>query len=98
MESYNNDMVDFSTEISSIYKKHNKVYKIHNLCILPDYSSVKKFQNSLKKIWNIESDGRPILKLDAKDLLDILLNINEKSIFIPAHIWTPWFSLFVLRI
>jgi DNA helicase-2/ATP-dependent DNA helicase PcrA len=81
-------------EISNIYKKHDKVRKIHNIVFLPSFGAVRKFQNSLEKIGNIRSDGRPILGLDARDLLEIVLETDNQAQLIPAHIWTPWFSLF----
>ncbi len=81
-------------EISCIYKKDEKVRKIHNMVYFPDIESAEKFSKKLEKIGNITSDGRPIIGLDAKKLLELSLEINEKVIFIPAHIWTPWFSLF----
>ncbi|MBN1898606.1 MAG: UvrD-helicase domain-containing protein [Spirochaetes bacterium] len=83
-----------SAEISCIYKKNDKVRKIHNLIMMPDFESVERLNKKLSSIGNIVSDGRPILGLDSKALLEIILEINENSIFIPAHIWTPWFSLF----
>ncbi|MFH0976598.1 MAG: UvrD-helicase domain-containing protein [Spirochaetota bacterium] len=79
-------------EISNIYKKAGKVRKVHNLCVFPDFEAVQFVQNSLKK-FNIESDGRPILGLDSKILLDIVLNSSDMSFLVPAHIWTPWFSV-----
>jgi len=82
------------TEISNIYKKDDRVRKNHNLVYFPDIKSVKKFNATLDAIGNIKSDGRPILGLDAADLLSIMLDINEKGFFVPAHIWTPWFSMF----
>lgn len=82
------------TEISNIYKKDGRVRKNHNLIYFPDIKSVKKFNARLETIGNIKSDGRPILGLDAADLLAIMLDINDQGFFIPAHIWTPWFSLF----
>ncbi len=81
-------------EISSIYKKDGKVRKIHNMIYMPNIESAEKLSKKLEKIGNIHSDGRPILGLDSKNLLELCLEINEYSIFIPAHIWTPWFSLF----
>ena len=78
-------------EISNIYKKNNKVRKVHNLCVFPDFDAVEKMQRKLSK-FNIESDGRPIIGLDSKFLLEIVLNSSEKSFLVPAHIWTPWFS------
>ncbi len=83
-----------STEISSIYKKGDKTRKIHNLILMPSIESAEKLSLKLGEIGNITSDGRPILGLDSKNLLEIALNIDENIIFIPAHIWTPWFSLF----
>ncbi|WP_457551101.1 UvrD-helicase domain-containing protein [Desulfobacula sp.] len=82
------------TEISNIYKKDGRVRKNHNLVYFPDIKSVKKFNAKLDAIGNIKSDGRPILGLDAADLLKIMLDINDKGFFVPAHIWTPWFSMF----
>ena len=80
-------------EISSIYKKNGKVRRVHNLCVLPDFSAAKKLQKALAARGNIESDGRPILGVDAKDILDIVLNSADGAYLIPAHIWTPWFSV-----
>jgi len=82
------------TEISNIYKKDDRVRKNHNLIYFPDIKSVKKFNARLDAIGNIKSDGRPILGLDAQDLLSIMLEVNDKGFFVPAHIWTPWFSMF----
>jgi len=92
----NNPIVRFllSGEISNIYKKNGKVRKVHNIIIFPDLQSVLKLQNKLREMGaKIESDGRPILGLDSKILFHMALEINEKTIFIPAHIWTPWFSM-----
>jgi len=83
-----------SCEISNIYKKNGQVRKNHNLVVLPDLESAEKLNRRLEKIGNIRSDGRPILGLDARDLLEIVLEISESAFLIPAHIWTPWFSLF----
>ena len=81
------------TELSNIYKKTGKTRKNHNLIILPDFKAVKNLQNRLSPIGNIVSDGRPILGLDAKNLLEIMLEVSQKAFLIPAHIWTPWFSV-----
>ncbi len=81
-----------TTEISNIYKKDHKVRKVHNVIMAPDFDTVEKIQQSLDKIGNITSDGRPILGLDSRDLLEVALDANENIFFIPAHIWTPWFS------
>ncbi|MCU0847936.1 MAG: UvrD-helicase domain-containing protein [Spirochaetes bacterium] len=80
-------------EISSIYKKNGRVRKVHNLCFFPDFESALKMQSSLDRIGNIRSDGRPILGLDSRILLEMLLTTSQKSFLVPAHIWTPWFSV-----
>jgi DNA helicase II / ATP-dependent DNA helicase PcrA len=83
-----------STEISSIYKKKGSTRKVHSLLLVPTIQDARLLGRRLAEIGNITSDGRPILGLDPKDLLSILLDITPRGILIPAHIWTPWFSLF----
>lgn len=83
-----------SGEISSIYKRHGKTRKVHNLVLLPDLEAAGRLQQRLGRLGNITSDGRPILGLDSRDLLELCLEVSPRAIFIPAHIWTPWFSLF----
>ena len=82
-----------STEISSIYKQGGCVRKVHSLILLPDLEAAQSLSAKLDQLGNIRSDGRPILGLSAKDLLEICLTVDERIFFIPAHIWTPWFSL-----
>jgi PHP family Zn ribbon phosphoesterase len=81
------------SEISNIYKKGGATRKNHNLVFFPDFDSAERFNQKLDAIGNIKSDGRPILGLDAKRLLEILLETNPDNFLVPAHIWTPWFSL-----
>ena len=83
-----------TSEISSIYKKNDRVRKVHNLIFAPDFKTVEKIQKSITKIGgNITSDGRPILGLDSKHLLEMALTASGNIFFVPAHIWTPWFSV-----
>ncbi len=81
-----------SVEISNIYKKGDRVRKVHNLILSPDVEAAARLQAALERIGNIRSDGRPILGLDSRDLLEIVLESSEQACLIPAHIWTPWFS------
>jgi ATP-dependent DNA helicase UvrD/PcrA len=81
------------SEISNIYKKNEKTRKNHNLVFLSDFNQADNFVSKLDKIGNIRSDGRPILGLDARDLLEMLLETDDQAFLVPAHIWTPWFSL-----
>ena len=83
-----------SGEISSIYKKDGKTRKVHSLILLPGFHEADAFAARLEKIGNIHSDGRPILGLPCHDLLEIMLEVSEEGMYIPAHIWTPHFSLF----
>ncbi|NVL89460.1 MAG: UvrD-helicase domain-containing protein [Desulfobacterales bacterium] len=80
-------------EISSIYKKDGKTRKVHNVVFMPGLEPAKKFNQRLARIGNIKSDGRPILGLDCRSLLEIALEASEDAFLIPAHIWTPWFSV-----
>jgi DNA helicase II / ATP-dependent DNA helicase PcrA len=81
-----------SVEISTIYKKGEKTRKIHHLIYAPDFATVDRISHRLARIGNIASDGRPILGLDSRDLLEITLTSSPDAYFIPAHIWTPWFA------
>ncbi len=96
LDSSNKSEVRFvlSVEISSIYPSSGKTRRIHNVIILPAIEDVKKFNNKLSLIGNLASDGRPILGLSSINLAKIVFEISENALFIPAHIWTPWFSLF----
>ncbi len=81
-------------EISSIYKRDGRVRKVHSLVLAPDLATVAKINTRLAAIGNLHADGRPILGLDPRDLLTILLEANPACALIPAHIWTPWFAMF----
>ena len=83
-----------SAEISSIYKRGGKVRKIHSILYAPDFEAVRRINSVLAGIGNLEADGRPILGLDAEKLLAVLLEQAPEGFLVPAHIWTPWFSLF----
>ena len=81
-------------EISSIYKRGGKVRKVHNLVFMPTLEAADAFCLRLGELGNLHSDGRPILGLDSRDLLELVLEAHPQAFLIPAHIWTPWFSLF----
>ncbi len=80
-------------EISCVYKQNNSTYRVHNLVYLPHFEAAEILRKKLEKIGNIHSDGRPILKLSSRDLLEMILEIPN-AYLIPAHVWTPWYSLF----
>lgn len=83
-----------SGEISTIYKKDGRTRKVHHLILLPDLEAAEALSRRLEGIGNLHSDGRPILGLDSRKLLEMTLEACPQAVFIPAHIWTPHFSLF----
>jgi len=83
-----------SGEISCIYKKGGRTRKVHCLVLFPDFTSARRLNGALASIGTLSSDGRPILKLDAKDLLQMVLDASPEAILVPAHAWTPHFSVF----
>lgn len=83
-----------TVEISAIYSKGGKVRKLHQLVVMPHFEGVSELNSRLERIGNLKADGRPILGIDSKELLRHSLESEANSLFIPAHIWTPWFGMF----
>jgi len=83
-----------TAEISCIYSKNGRTRKIHSIIFAPDFSDAAAINSALSKIGNLHSDGRPILGLDAKELLKIVLDVSPDAMLVPAHAWTPHFSVF----
>jgi DNA helicase II / ATP-dependent DNA helicase PcrA len=82
-----------SGEVSTIYKEGARTRKVHHLILVPDFASARRFSERLGALGTISSDGRPILGITSKHLLELVLALGNGSFLIPAHIWTPWFSL-----
>ncbi len=82
-----------SVEISLIYKKNDKTRKIHHVVTMPSFDAAARLNARLGAIGNLKSDGRPILGLDSRDLVEICLEACDEVLFIPAHIWTPHFAV-----
>ena len=83
-----------SSEISCIYRKNDKTRKVHCVVIAPEFSDALRINKRLSLIGNLSADGRPILGLDAKELLKIVIQESPEAMLVPAHIWTPHFSVF----
>ncbi|HOV38630.1 MAG TPA: endonuclease Q family protein, partial [Spirochaetales bacterium] len=81
-----------SAEISTIYSAGGRVRKVHHVLLAPSFEAADRIRERLGRIGNLSSDGRPILGLDSRDLLEIVLEADPENVLIPAHIWTPWFS------
>src|SRR5829696_6945250 len=82
-----------SVEISTIYKRAERTRKVHHLLYMPDMASAARCTAALERIGNLASDGRPILGLDSRDLLEITLESGDGAYLVPAHVWTPWFAV-----
>ncbi len=91
---YNGVHFILTSEISSIYSKKGRSYRIHNMVFSPSFKTTDKINHKLSQCGNLASDGRPILGLDAAELARIVFDIDENCMIVPGHIWTPWFSLF----
>ena len=81
-----------TVEVSTIYKRDGRTRKVHHLLLVPSLDAADRLTRGLARIGNVASDGRPILGLDSRDLLEMTLEAGPGSYLIPAHIWTPWFS------
>src|ERR1700759_3673452 len=82
-----------SVEVSTIYRRDERTRKVHHLIYAPSFEAADRITASLAKIGNLASDGRPILGLDSRDLLEITLEGGPGCYLVPAHIWTPWFAV-----
>lgn len=83
-----------TVEIATIFSRGGKVRKLHQLVVMPDFKGVSELNARLDRIGNLKADGRPILGLDSKELLRHVLEVSPEALYIPAHIWTPWFGMF----
>lgn len=83
-----------TVEIAAVYKKNDRVRKLHQLLVAPSFEAAAKINDRLGCIGNLKADGRPILGIDSKELLRIMLECDDRALYIPAHVWTPWFGLF----
>lgn len=84
-----------SGELSTIYKKNGRTRKVHHLVLLPSLEAAAMISSQLEELgMNIRSDGRPIMGLDSERLFELILNVCPEAMLIPAHIWTPHFSVF----
>jgi len=91
---YGKTLFLLTAEVSNVFYKNGKMRKIHNILLAPDFDIVEKINKKLERFGDLYADGRPTLKLKADELVKILMDVDERVMVIPAHIWTPWFSLF----
>ena len=92
--SYSGINFILSGEISSIYSQNGKVYRVHNVIMTPSFEIAEEINKMLSFHGNLASDGRPILGISCKRLAEEIFKISQDVMLVPAHIWTPWFSVF----
>jgi len=83
-----------TTEVSNIYTQNGKVRRIHTLIFAPSFEVVETIRSKLGNLGKLSSDGRPIFSFTARELAKMMLDISPDCLIIPAHAWTPWFSIF----
>ena len=82
-------------EVSNIYPQDGKSRRVHNVLLAPSFEIVDQINDFLKDYGKLASDGRPILtKMNCEEMAESLFKISKDIVIIPAHIWTPWFSVF----
>ena len=91
---YNNVHFILTSEVCNIFTKNGKIRKVHTIIFAPSFEIVDKINNALSKYGDLSSDGRPILSIEVALLAKIILDISSDCLIIPAHAWTPWFSIF----
>ncbi len=93
---YQFEGIDFilSAEVCNIYNEGGQTKKVHSLILLPNFELIRKFNKNIRRFGKLEADGRPTLTFTLRDLAENLFSVYEKALFIPAHLWTPWFGLF----
>lgn len=82
-----------TTEVSTVYAKRGKTRRVHHLVLFPDFGAVDRLAARLGPLANLGGDGRPTFKLDARHLLELVLETVPDAIFVPAHVWTPWYGV-----
>ncbi|MCS7151335.1 MAG: endonuclease Q family protein [Endomicrobia bacterium] len=94
--TYEYDGVRFilTGEVSNIFYRNGKNYRVHNIIFMPSFDSVEQLNKKLQNYGELVSDGRPLLSLDCISLVEIVYSVTDKALIIPAHAWTPHFSIF----
>ena len=86
-----------TTEVSTVYMQGERLRKVHHVIHVPDFDTVDQINEALSKYGDLASDGRPTLSIASPELVEILMSINNNILILPAHAWTPWFSVFGSR-
>lgn len=91
---FNDTFFILTTEVCNIFYKNGRSKRIHNIIFSPNLQVAERINRELQNFGSLQADGRPMLNLSCKDLVEIVLSIDSDCLIVPAHIWTPWYSLF----
>ena len=83
-----------TAEVCTSFTYEDESKRIHHLLFVPNFDSAKQVSEKMVKFGDLESDGRPNLRLSPPELVEEVKEVSEMNVIVPAHIWTPWFSLF----
>ncbi len=83
-----------TTEISCIWRQADRSRRVHVLLMAPSFDAADRISAMLANYQNLESDGRPMIKLSAEDLYSAALEADERCVLFPAHVWTPWYGVY----
>ena len=81
-------------EVCTIFNYNERIKKIHHVIMTPSFEIAEQISDYLSKFGSLQADGRPQLKMTAAELVEEVINISRRNMVFPAHVWTPWFSLF----
>ena len=82
------------TEVSTIFEFENTTRKVHHVILTPSFGVAKQIIERLSHYGDLATDGRPTLKMSAAELVEVVTQISSENEVLPAHAWTPWFSMF----
>ena len=83
-----------TTEVNTLYYKDGRAHQIHHLLLAPSFEAVERINRELEAFGSLMQDGRPMLKMEAWRLVELVRGVEPRAAVIPAHIWTPHFSVF----
>ncbi len=83
-----------TTEVSTVYEAKSEVKKVHHVILTPSLETATQINDRLSKYGNLASDGRPTLSVNAAHLVEEVMEVSDENMVFPAHVWTPWFSIF----
>lgn len=81
-------------EVSTIFRWNGQTKRVHSIIFAPTIEIVEKLNKILSRYGNLMADGRPVFTISSQDLVKLIMDVSSDCFVVPAHIWTPWFSVF----